>query len=1629
MKHGTSLGSQAGRWIILAALVVALGALLLTIRPVGAQQDTAPTLSNAVTAHDYAENGTGPITTFRARDPEGKPIFWTLGGADAADFTIDGGVLRFNAVKFPNGPNYEVPTDRHDDTDNDGTVDAGEDPAGNNVYKVTVRFGAGGEDGTPNPTDDYAGDDLGEVDLTVTVTNVDEKGQVTVSPRQPQVGTTLTAILTDPDNVQPGVGEWQWARSDSENGPWEDIPALSTGMTYQPTIDDENKWLRVTVVYVDRAGADSRTENGFSEFTVREDVVTSNQPPKFPDQSTLTGVTTPSPDRTQTDRFISEGAAAGAPVGAPVTAFDDATEIEVITYSLRDPAGASGTDNTDGNNDDDNPDTPSASDGHAASFNIHATTGQITVSDGAMLNADTGGTNPYVVVVRAVDGDGDTADITLRVHVQDVNEPPTIDRVYMTDRVPTATGSGAVTISVGDRAPTEMSHYELDRDNAPATVIDTNLDTDAAVSLEPATYYATDPEGGTITWSLAGDDAGRFVIDTNPATEDVESTGPSGTLRFSSGPDWEARSDENDDNVYEVTIVASAPGGSDMLPVTVKVLNSTDDNTPGSVTFENRQPEVNTALKANFEDTDGGVTVLKWQWYRASATSTGACDNRTPTNTDPVAGTDTINDRRYFVENDADTVAAADPGWRLIDSADARSATYTPKAVYEADGTTHAADSDFGKCLRATVSYRDGVDRTHSAANVQGTAVDETLEGTWAATEQPVKAVDENNDAPSFTVDGTSGTDRVSVYRSRVTENGDAVVFLPAVVPAAVDPADGEDDDSDTTTDGPDTDNDRLTYSLSGRDADAFTITGTIDHNNVLDAALAADGTLTFDGGGDYEDDREYRVTIKATDPSGDSGSVTVIVDVDNINERPSFTMGNAEVAYNENDTIPVGTYKAVDPEGSGITYSIQSVVVTAVDDDGTDANVEAGSGAIAAVTAADIVDRDQFQIGSITGILEFKASPNFEDPKDLAEAPAVADNNVYHVTVRAEVSDNTNPRHFATQTVTVTVNDVNEAPVFAETTDTLQITENPDDPRKEKPLAARDQYLLNRGVGIPSPANPPAVPNLDVGTPMTAIDDDNSRDIDYTGTGFDRTSRSVQLIDSLTYELNGADAGYFDIVPATGQILTVKKLDYELKSEFDVTVTATDPEGLSGSIDVTINVLNIDEVPVPDILRIAGENEHTVAENSEDALGTYTVSAGGDAVIGAWTLEGADASHFMVDGSGDSIMLKFASAPDYDAMADADGDNTYMVTLKNTDPNDSTIFDTFAVTVIVTDVDELGSLSGPGSASTIEGVMESLGTYTVTGGDGTTEVTLSVDGADKDHFMLGGTDGMDLMFASAPDYEMPRGQEESATNTNTYIVTVKAEAGGEMEMVEVTVMVDNAEEGGEVIFTPASAEVGTAITASVKDGDIVDQSSVQWSWARGDGTNFDPIAGEASDTYTTVESDMGMYLMATAIYRDGYDAGNKESATIMVAALTVSGMASVDYAENGTGDVATYTASVSGASWSLEGDDMDDLSIDSSSGVLTFNSSPNYEMPTDMNMDNMYMVTVVATVGSAMATMDVTVEVTDVDEGPVVRYDSDGDGMISISELFAAIDAYFEDGLSISDLFDIIDAYFNGNG
>ena len=240
------------------------------------------------------------------------------------------------------------------------------------------------------------------------------------------------------------------------------------------------------------------------------------------------------------------------------------------------------------------------------------------------------------------------------------------------------------------------------------------------------------------------------------------------------------------------------------------------------------------------------------------------------------------------------------------------------------------------------------------------------------------------------------------------------------------------------------------------------------------------------------------------------------------------------------------------------------------------------------------------------------------------------------------------------------------------------------------------------------------------------------------------------------------------------------------------------------------------------------------------------------------------------------------------------------------------------------------------------------------------------------------------LTFDATPNYEMPMDEGMD----NTYRVTVKAEAGGEMKMMPVTVTVTNEDEDGMVTLTPMRPSVGTGITATLIDEDIVTGNTVTWQWSRSmtmGGTYMD-IDTATSMTYTPAEADEGYYLKATASYTDAYGSGKSamETTESPVSLFAIDGPTSRSYMENGTDAVATYTATgVAATTWTLEGDDAGDFTIPG--GMLRFMSSPNHEMPMDADTNNVYMVTVKASDGTNMDTRAVTVTVTNEDEAGTV--------------------------------------------
>ena len=316
-----------------------------------------PVISGPATV-DYTENGTGTVATYTATDAENQTIIWSLGGADAALFDITG-----SALTFTSSPDYE---------------DA-KDSGGDNAYNVTV-----------NASDGDATDTQG---VTVTVTNADDMGALTL-PEQPQVGTALSATLTDPDTIQ--TTTWKW-ESSTNRSTWTVI-ATATTSSYTPAAGDLNHYLRVTATYTDGHGS-GKSLVKTSNNAVKAAPV-NNTAPDFADASTT--------------REIAENSAHRATVGRPVTA-SDADSGDRLTYAI------SGSD----------------------LFTIDGATGQIRVAQDADLNHE--GVASHAVTVTARDPSEASDSIDVTISVTNVNEAPgaDTDRIRMDEDTP-------VTISVLD---------------------------------------------------------------------------------------------------------------------------------------------------------------------------------------------------------------------------------------------------------------------------------------------------------------------------------------------------------------------------------------------------------------------------------------------------------------------------------------------------------------------------------------------------------------------------------------------------------------------------------------------------------------------------------------------------------------------------------------------------------------------------------------------------------------------------------------------------------------------------------------------------------------------------------------------------------------------------------------------------------------------------------------------------------------------------------------------------------------------------------------------------------------------------------------------------------------------------
>ena len=472
---------------------------------------------------------------------------------------------------------------------------------------------------------------------------------------------------------------------------------------------------------------------------------------------------------------------------------------------------------------------------------------------------------------------------------------------------------------------------------------------------------------------------------------------------------------------------------------------------------------------------------------------------------------------------------------------------------------------------------------------------------------------------------------------------------------------------------------------------------------------------------------------------------------------------------------------------------------------------------------------------------------------------------------------------------------------------------------------------------------------NRDLDTPVEASDEDGDR---------------------LTYTLGGADADSFGIVRSSGQLRTKAALDYEDQASYSVTVEAEDPDGATDSVAVTIFVDNLNEngsvTLAPDALmgtavtatledpdgNISGTSWSW--QRSEDRS-TWTTIAG--ASSDTYTPRAADVGHYLratvsyTDGEGSGKSARATTTNRVPNRAPDFGANTAVRTV---DENTATNTD-FGTPVEATDPD---------------------------GHD----LTYTLGGTHGSSFDIDDSTGQ-LRTKAALNYEGRRSYSVRVTATDEEDAT---------DSINVTINVGNVDEDGAVTLSSGMPAAGTALRATLQDPDG-GVTGTTWVWhSSSDRSTWSEISGAMSATYTPEDTDVGLYLRATASYTDGEGANKSVEAVSanQVQSAPVPNRApdfgtttlerSVDEdTDSGIEFDAPVTATDQDndtLEYLLGGDHRSLFDIDSSSGQLRTKATLDYESRQS------YSVTVTARDPSpATATVTVTINVDNVDEAGTV--------------------------------------------
>ena len=476
----------------------------------------------------------------------------------------------------------------------------------------------------------------------------------------------------------------------------------------------------------------------------------------------------------------------------------------------------------------------------------------------------------------------------------------------------------------------------------------------------------------------------------------------------------------------------------------------------------------------------------------------------------------------------------------------------------------------------------------------------------------------------------------------------------------------------------------------------------------------------------------------------------------------------------------------------------------------------------------------------------------------------------------------------------------------------------------------------------------------------------------------------SSNKTDPISFSLSsGPDSSFFSLsgntLSFTGTANYESPNDTNKDSVFEVSVTVSS-RSVSKTQAIYVQVADVPEAPVISNASIDNVKENitsvaTISASDEDAGSVLTYSL----------LDSGGAKDEKLLSINESGVVTFISAPNYESPSDFNPDNTVEFTAVVSDGSLTAQAD-YSFEII--DVNESPSIATTKISDIAEGVS-SIATISASDPDVGASLSYSLvdsNGAkDEGLLSINSSTGV-VAFISAPNFETPT--DVGADNKIEFSVLV---SDGSLEVSQdYSFSITNVNEGPKISTSSFSIAEGSTAIGTIAASDPDASSTLSYTISGTDSSKFSINASSGAvaflsppDFESPTDNGLDNTYNFTVTVSDG-SLSSSQSIAVAVGNVNEAPSFSIasaqSYVENSGATisvVANDPDASSSLTYTLSGADASKFTI-SSSGVLSFSSAPDYEIPSDSGSNNIFNLSVAVFDGVNSSSVALVISLTD---------------------------------------------------